>query len=115
MTTDLPLILAEPVADALADGRPVVALESTIITHGLPSPGNLETALAIEATVRDNGATPATIAVIDGILRIGLDEKALADLAAASDVRKLSRADMAAALAVVAQLEQRLGARRPPG
>ena len=54
------------VADALAAGRPVVALESTIVSHGLPWPGNLETAQAIEATVRAGGAVPATIAVLDG-------------------------------------------------
>ena len=97
-TSDLPLQIAPPVAQALAKGAPVVALESTIITHGLPSPRNLQTALAVEATVRENGAVPATIAVIDGVLRVGLDQQALQDLAKASGVRKLSRADIAAAL-----------------
>ncbi|MEO1492348.1 MAG: pseudouridine-5'-phosphate glycosidase [Pseudomonadota bacterium] len=93
-----PLILSQTVADALRRNDPVVALESTIITHGLPSPQNLETALAVEAVVRDRGATPATIAVIDGTLRVGLDHKDLQMLSTASNVRKLSRADMAAAL-----------------
>ena len=97
-TSDLPLQIAPPVAQALAQGAPVVALESTIITHGLPSPRKLRTALAVEATVREHGAVPATIAVIDGILRVGLDQPALQDLAKASGVRKLSRADIAAAL-----------------
>ena len=95
---DLPLQLSGPVADALARRAPVVALESTIITHGLPSPRNLETALEVEDIVRAAGAVPATIAVIDGVLRVGLDRETLERLAGASDVRKLSRADLAAAL-----------------
>lgn len=98
MTIDVPLLVSDPVADALDNGLPVVALESTIITHGLPRPRNLETALAVEAAVRENNAVPATIAVIDGVLRIGLDHSALAGLANADHVRKLSRADIAAAL-----------------
>ncbi|MGI3167520.1 pseudouridine-5'-phosphate glycosidase [Pseudooceanicola sp. C21-150M6] len=95
----LPLTLAPEVADALQAGQPVVALESTIITHGMPYPQNLETALAVEADVRQAGAVPATIAVIKGHLHIGLTEEALADLAHAKDVAKLSRADMAVCLA----------------
>ena len=91
-------MISEPVTEALSRGEPVVALESTIITHGLPHPRNLETALAVEAAVRDNGAVPATIAVIDGVLRVGLDETALGGLATTTDVRKLSRADIAAAI-----------------
>ncbi|MBT9288198.1 pseudouridine-5'-phosphate glycosidase [Prosthecodimorpha staleyi] len=87
------------VADALAAGRPVVALESTIVSHGLPWPGNLETAQAIEATVRAGGAVPATIAVLDGRLRIGLEPDDLARLARADGVMKLSRADLAFAVA----------------
>lgn len=87
------------VADALAAGRPVVALESTIVSHGLPWPGNLETAQAIEATVRAGGAVPATIAVLDGRLRIGLSADDLARLARADGVMKLSRADLAFAVA----------------
>ncbi|MEO1603047.1 MAG: pseudouridine-5'-phosphate glycosidase, partial [Pseudomonadota bacterium] len=84
--------------EALSAGSPVVALESTIITHGLPSPRNLETARAVEAVVREEGAVPATIAVIEGELHIGLDAPMLTALAAASGVRKLSRADLAAAI-----------------
>src|SRR3954462_1011644 len=69
------------VADALADGRPVVALESTIIAHGLPRPENLTVARELEAVVRSRGAVPATIAVLRGEVRIGLDDGALERLA----------------------------------
>ena len=72
------LALAPEVAEALADARPVVALESTIITHGMPWPANVETALAVEATVRASGAVPATIAVQGGKLRVGLTTPELA-------------------------------------
>jgi pseudouridine-5'-phosphate glycosidase len=68
------VLLSEEVADALADGRPVVALESTIISHGLPRPRNLEAARDFESLVREAGATPATIAVLDGVPRVGLDD-----------------------------------------
>ncbi len=97
----LPLDIASEVAAALADNRPVVALESTIISHGLPWPDNLAIARAIEAEVRKAGAVPATIAVLGGRIRIGLDESALAHLARAPTgaVAKLSRADLAPALA----------------
>ena len=61
---------APEVAAALSDGRPVVALESTIISHGMPSPRNVQTALAVERTVRDHGATPATIAILGGRLKV---------------------------------------------
>src|SRR5512132_1796946 len=71
------LLVADDVAGALADGRPVVALESTLISHGLPYPTNLEVALAAEAAVRDAGATPATIAIRDGRILIGLDKPQL--------------------------------------
>ncbi|MDK9697928.1 MAG: pseudouridine-5'-phosphate glycosidase [Siculibacillus sp.] len=94
-----PLTLSPEVAAALAARRPVVALESTIVTHGLPFPQNLETARAVEAAVRDGGAVPATIAVLDGAVRIGLDEATLERLARARDVMKLSRADLAFAVA----------------
>lgn len=92
------LAVAPDVAAALADGRPVVALESTIVTHGLPWPDNVATARAVEAAVRAGGAVPATIAVIDGRLRIGLDDVALEALARAGSVMKLSRADLAFAV-----------------
>jgi len=97
--TDLPIQYAEPVAAALAEGDPVVALESTIITHGMPYPQNVETARAVEAEVRGAGAEPATIAVLDGILHIGLSSAELDRLATLDDVAKLSRADFAACLA----------------
>ena len=87
------------VGAALDARRPVVALESTIITHGMPWPGNLEMALSVEAIIRDNGATPATIAVIDGVLHVGLDKTLLEGLARAKDVLKVSRADLAYAMA----------------
>ena len=93
------LILSPAVAAAKAAGRPLVALESTIVTHGMPYPANLETALAVEAAVRDSGAEPATIAVIDGVVRIGLAADELAALAEAREVMKLSRADLAFAVA----------------
>ena len=94
-----PLDLSEEVAGALRAGRPVVALETAILTHGLPRPRNLEVARAAEAAVRAEGAAPATVAVIDGRLRIGLEDGALAALSRAEGVAKLSRADLAACLA----------------
>ncbi len=87
------------VADARSTGQPIVALESTIITHGMPYPQNVETARLVEQTVRDNGAIPATIAVLDGALHIGLDDDQLTKLAQADNVAKLSRADMAVCMA----------------
>ncbi|MEX6508985.1 pseudouridine-5'-phosphate glycosidase [Jiella sp. M17.18] len=87
------------VAEALQSGRPVVALESTIVTHGMPFPQNLETAQRVEATVRERGAVPATIAVVGGDLRVGLTSDELEALAKAEDVMKLSRADLAFAIA----------------
>lgn len=96
------LVFAPEVKQALAANRPVVALESTIITHGMPYPQNLEVARRVEATVREAGATPATIAVIDGRIRIGLDDATLQGLAEtpSAQVMKLSRADLAACLAL---------------
>ena len=87
------------VAEALDAGRPVVALESTIVTHGMPWPQNLEVARQVEATVRAHGATPATIAVLEGRLHVGLEDAQLSDLAQARHVAKLSRADMAVCMA----------------
>ncbi|MGR3756199.1 MAG: pseudouridine-5'-phosphate glycosidase [Tranquillimonas sp.] len=94
-----PLILSDEVAQALSDRRPVVALESTIITHGMPWPDNVETARRVEDEVRDAGAVPATIAIIDGTIRVGLDAPRLDALARATGVAKLSRADLAVCLA----------------
>ncbi len=87
------------VAKARADGAPIVALESTIITHGMPYPQNVETARKVEAVVRENGAVPATIAVLNGQLHIGLTDDELEQLGQAKNVAKLSRADLAACLA----------------
>ncbi len=88
----------EEVAAALKDRRPLVALESTVIAHGLPSPQNLETANNLERIVRENGATPATIAVFDGEFHIGLDENQLERLANDKTVRKISRRDLPIAI-----------------
>lgn len=87
------------VATAQAEGTPIVALESTIITHGMPYPQNLEVARQVEADVRAAGAVPATMAVLNGTLRVGLDDAELEALAKAKGVAKLSRADMAACIA----------------
>ena len=95
----LPMDFSAEVANALADGGPVVALESTIITHGMPYPQNTETARSVEAEVRSGGVTPATIAVMDGRLKIGLSDDELRALAQAENVAKLSRADFAACIA----------------
>ncbi len=89
-----PLVVSVEVADALARGAGVVALESTIITHGMPFPANLETARGVEQAVWDAGAVPATIAVLDGALRVGLDDAALSRLAEAAIVAKASRRDL---------------------
>ena len=93
-----PLALLPEVADALAENRPVVALESSIITHGMPSPENVETALGVAAEVRAAGAVPATIAVMAGQIHIGLSVDGLGALADTRHVAKLSRADMAQCL-----------------
>ncbi|MEV1330527.1 pseudouridine-5'-phosphate glycosidase [Micromonospora costi] len=87
------------VADALRDGRPVVALESTIVSHGLPRPDNLRVAREIEATVRDAGAVPATIGMVGGELVVGLDDTQLTRLATVDGVAKLSVRDLAVAAA----------------
>ena len=97
--TTLPLTFSAEVAEARAANRPIVALESTIITHGMPYPQNLDVARLVEADVRSAGATPATIAVIDGTLHIGLEDDQLSQLAQAQGVAKLSRADMAVCIA----------------
>ena len=87
------------VRDALAAGRPVVALESTLITHGLPYPVNQEVASGMEKAVRDAGAVPATIAVLKGQITVGLAAEELAYLAQAKNVRKCSRRDFPIVLA----------------
>lgn len=95
----LPLRFSAEVAAARAAGAPIVALESTIITHGMPWPQNVETAAAVEDAVRRAGAVPATIAVLAGEIHIGLDAGRLQELGQAQGVAKLSRADLAACLA----------------
>jgi pseudouridine-5'-phosphate glycosidase len=97
MTLLKPELSAE-VAAAIAEGRPVVALESTIITHGMPYPANVETAEGVEAVVRAHGAVPATIAVIDGKLKAGLEPAELARLGQAQGVVKASSRDLAAVM-----------------
>ena len=92
--------LSEEVAAAKAAGKPIVALESTIITHGMPYPQNLEVARQVEATAREHGAVPATIAILDGELLIGLSDAQLEQLALAKDVMKVSRADMPVCMAL---------------
>ena len=89
----------EEVAAALAHGRPVVALESTIIAHGLPRPDNLRVAREIEAAARAEGAVPATVAVLGGEVRVGLDAGALEEIAAREDVAKLGVRDLGPAIA----------------
>ena len=80
-------------------GTPIVALDSTIITHGMPYPQNIEVAAEVEQDIRNSGATPATIVVLEGRLHVGLEKDQLARLGQAKDVAKLSRADIAACLA----------------
>lgn len=95
MTQPHPMLALSPeVAEALAAGKPVVALESTIISHGMPYPKNVETAREVEQIVRGGGAVPATIAVLDGVPRIGLDEAQLDVLGSDPDVAKVSIRDL---------------------
>ncbi|GIH10923.1 pseudouridine-5'-phosphate glycosidase [Rhizocola hellebori] len=96
---DLGLSLSDEVRSALTGGRPLVALESTIISHGLPQPDNLRIAREIEQTVRDHGAVPATIGMVGGVIRVGLDDADLTRLATQPDVAKLSVRDLAVAAA----------------
>lgn len=94
-----PLRIADEVRDALSSGHPVVALESTLISHGLPRLRNLETAHRLETIVRAGGAVPATIGVVAGRVTVGLDADELELLATADEVRKCSRRDLAVAVA----------------
>ncbi len=94
------LDISPEVRQALADGKPVVALESTIISHGMPYPKNVETALLVEKTIRENGAVPATIAIIGGRLKAGLSPEEIEYLGKAGrKVAKASRRDLAAIVA----------------
>jgi pseudouridine-5'-phosphate glycosidase len=95
----IPMKFSPEVQAAREERRPLVALESTIITHGMPWPRNVETARRVEAEVRSQGAVPATLAILDGTIRIGLADSELEALGQANGVAKLSRADLAACLA----------------
>ncbi|MBL4784834.1 MAG: pseudouridine-5'-phosphate glycosidase [Cohaesibacteraceae bacterium] len=105
MTNTLHINIAPHITQALKENTPVVALESTIITHGMPYPKNVETAREVEKIIQDNGAVPATIAIIDGVIEIGISEAGIEDLAKRQNVLKLSRADLAFAIS-----EQKTGA-----
>lgn len=95
-----PLLIAEEIKDALASGQGVVALESTVISHGLPFPENIAAAHALMAAVREEGAVPALIAIVDGFLSVGIKGLAIERLAdPSSEVRKVSRRDIAFCLA----------------
>lgn len=89
----------EEVNTALENRKPIVALESTVIAHGLPYPKNLETAFNLEKIVRENGATPATIAVFDGEFHVGLNQNQIEQLATDKNIRKISRRDLPIAVA----------------
>lgn len=97
--TSLPIQFSPDVQAAKDAGTAIVALESTIITHGMPYPQNVETARVVEADVRAEGATPATIAVLNGVIHVGLTNDELESLGQAKNVAKLSRADMAVCVA----------------
>ncbi|MFC1430647.1 pseudouridine-5'-phosphate glycosidase [Streptacidiphilus sp. N1-3] len=97
---DAPIRLSREVREAVERGRPVVALESTIISHGLPRPRNLAVAQELEAVVRDGGAVPATIAVLDGVARVGLGKGGLERVAQDEGMRKLGFRDLAPAVAL---------------
>lgn len=99
IVTDFAIQYGDHVTRARRDGRPVVALESTIVSHGLPRPDNLRVAREIEQTVRDNGAVPATIGMIGGRLIVGLTDPEIEQLAGADGVAKLSVRDLAVAAA----------------
>jgi len=93
------LSIAPDVANAIGNNRPVVALESTVIAHGLPRPQNLQTAHRLQAVVRESGAVPATIAVIEGKLKVGLNDDQLKLLAEENNIRKISTRDISLAFA----------------
>ncbi|HEX4766701.1 MAG TPA: pseudouridine-5'-phosphate glycosidase [Lichenihabitans sp.] len=95
----LPLDISDEVTSALAAGRAVVALESTIVTHGMPYPANVETARAVEAVIRERGAVPATIVVLGGRIKVGLAPDEIERLGTLQGVMKLSRADLPFAIA----------------
>ncbi|QIZ08919.1 pseudouridine-5'-phosphate glycosidase [Priestia megaterium] len=93
------ITLSEEVRIAKEQGKPIVALESTIISHGMPYPQNVKTAREVEQIIRDNGAVPATIAIVDGKIKIGLSDEELEMFGKSTDVAKASRRDLAYLLA----------------
>lgn len=99
MKANAPIRLSEEVCEALESGQPVVALESTIIAHGMPYPENIATARALKDIIRGQGGVPAVVAVADGAIQVGCDDVMLERLATAKDVWKVSRRDMGIALA----------------
>ncbi|MBA2875290.1 pseudouridine-5'-phosphate glycosidase [Thermaerobacillus caldiproteolyticus] len=88
------LVFSEEVAKAMENRQPIVALESTIISHGMPYPQNIQTAKEVEHLIRENGAVPATIAILDGKIRIGLTDDELEFLGTSKDIEKVSRRDL---------------------
>ena len=99
MSSDKFVRINPEIESALASNQPIVALESTVIAHGLPQPQNLETARRLEQIIRNEGATPATIAVLGGKLWVGLDSRQIEHLATSVDIKKLSARDLAVAVA----------------
>src|SRR5262245_31465691 len=99
MAAGVELDVRPEISEAVRSGRPVVALESSLIAHGLPWPMNLETARAAESAIRAEGALPATIAVWRGRPTVGLNDSELEELARSNDVLKASRRDLATAVA----------------
>src|SRR5437763_11396385 len=99
MTGNKFIHISSEIESALAANRAIVALESTVIAHGLPRPQNLETAQRVEQIVSEQGATPATIAVLDGWLCVGLNQQQIGQVANRDDIRKLSTRDLAIAVA----------------
>jgi pseudouridine-5'-phosphate glycosidase len=99
MSSDKFIQISPEIESAIATNQAVVALESTVIAHGLPQPQNLETARRLEQVIRDEGAIPVTIAVLGGKLCVGLDSRQLEQLATSDDIRKLSTRDIAVAVA----------------
>lgn len=88
------IVASKEVKEALESGKPVVALESTIISHGMPYPKNVETAIRVEEIIRENGAVPATIAIIEGVLKVGLTEDEVDYMGKTSGIAKVSRRDI---------------------
>jgi pseudouridine-5'-phosphate glycosidase len=99
MSSDKFIQISPEIELALASNKSIVALESTVIAHGLPQPLNLETAQSLEQIIRNEGATPATVAVLKGKLCVGLDSRQLEHLATSADIRKISTRDLAVACA----------------